>query len=327
MQLPPVLRDAIAAEVQDMPQHPLVKAAAELSERYRTAEHAWPPPLMSDLHRLAYLITRFPATYAAAHAVLTEVQQCGLEVSVQSLLDLGAGPGAVAWAGCEVFPTLTQVTQVERDQPLIAMGQRLAEHATHAALASAQWVARTLDARSVLQPHDLVVLSYTLGELQVQSIPQVLQTAWQAARHLLVIIEPGTPHGFQTVLAARTALLASGAHLVAPCPHAQPCPLSSEDWCHFAQRVERTSLHRRVKASTLSYEDEKFAYVVCAKEPGLPAAARILRHPLIQKGHIHLDLCTPQGVQRRTVSRKHKAAFRLARKAMWGGAWDPEADD
>ena len=98
--------------------------------------------------------------------------------------------------------------------------------------------------------------------------------------------------------------------------------MAENDWCHFAARVERTAVHRRAKAGSLSYEDEKYAYLVGAKFECNPADARIVRHPFIQKGHIQLELCSKEGLQRKTVSKKNKAAFRVARKSSWGDAWD-----
>ena len=99
------------------------------------------------------------------------------------------------------------------------------------------------------------------------------------------------------------------------------------DWCHFSQRVERTSQHRQLKGGTLGYEDEKFSYLIAAKPIAgktdvASAAARIVRHPGKHSGHVKLSLCTPQGqIENRTVARSNKAAYKSARKAEWGDTW------
>jgi len=62
--------------------------------------------------------------------------------------------------------------------------------------------------------------------------------------------------------------------------------MAGTDWCHMAARVERTSLHRRLKGAELPYEDEKFSYVIATRTPVDRAAARIIRRPDVQKGFV-----------------------------------------
>ena len=186
-----------------------------------------------------------------------------------------------------------------------------------------QW--SKLDLRSGLscEKHDLVVISYTLGELPQATADAVLVKAWKCAGKFLVVIEPGTRRGFAAVNAARSAMIANVAHIFAPCPHASACPMAAAgDWCHFSQRVERTSQHRQLKGGDLGYEDEKFSYVIAAKSNSPSLGARIVRHPGKHSGHIQLALCTPQGrIENRTVTRSSKEAYKRARKAEWGDSW------
>jgi ribosomal protein RSM22 (predicted rRNA methylase) len=99
------------------------------------------------------------------------------------------------------------------------------------------------------------------------------------------------------------------------------------DWCHFSQRMERTSLHRQLKGGELGHEDEKFSYLIAAKADAVsadaaPIPARIVRHPGKHSGHVQLSLCTPQGgIETRTVTRSSKSIYKLARKAEWGDTW------
>jgi len=132
-----------------------------------------------------------------------------------------------------------------------------------------------------------------------------------------VIIEPGTPAGFSRIRQARQQLIAGGAHIVAP------CPMGENDWCHFAQRVARSQLQRQVKQAALSYEDEKFSYVVASRSQASPIEGRVIRHPQIRPGHIQLELCTPQGLSSSVVTRKDKEAFREARDIAWGDSIPP----
>lgn len=326
MQLPRAPRQAIEQEASSFPPEGIARAAAALSERYR-APHAPRVSFMrTPAERAAYAAVRMPATYAAARAALAQLRARLPGTRFESLLDLGAGPGTGAWAAAELFVELGRITLIERDHELAGLGGRLARGAEHPALAAAAWLTQDLQNMSEPAAHDLVVISYALGELREMARPAALRMAWRAARRALVLIEPGTLPGFARVRAARDALIAAGANVIAPCPHATPCPLAGDDWCHFSARAERTALLRRAKAGTLSYEDEKFSYLIAAKAPAVGAPARIVRRPSKREGHIRLDLCTPAGLERLTVSRKDKEAWRRARKAEWGDLWRAECD-
>jgi ribosomal protein RSM22 (predicted rRNA methylase) len=203
------------------------------------------------------------------------------------------------------------------------------------ALRAAEWRRRSLTGHGErhgdgaadtpsLPDADLVTVSYVLGELAA-SERQSLVEAVAGAGRAVVITEPGTPDGHARVLAARDLLLDAGLRVLAPCPHSAPCPMvPGEDWCHFAARVNRSSLHRRLKGGSLPYEDEKFAYVAAVRPgvAGVPAGGRIVRRPQKRKGQVLLELCTAaDGLRPATVTKRHGADYRLARDAKWGDAW------
>jgi ribosomal protein RSM22 (predicted rRNA methylase) len=108
--------------------------------------------------------------------------------------------------------------------------------------------------------------------------------------------------------------------MAAPCPGGGACPVIEPDWCHFAARVERSSLHRQLKGGDLGYEDEKFSYVALGRHAVEPAASRIVRRPHHQPGLIVLQTCSPQGLQSVRVSKRDRSRFRAARHAAWGDA-------
>ena len=169
---------------------------------------------------------------------------------------------------------------------------------------------------------DLVTLSYVLGELPDATRDDVVR--WLAAKAgAVALIEPGTPAGYERIRAARARLIELGLHVVAPCPHDGGCPIEpGADWCHFATRLPRSGLHRRLKAATLGFEDEKFAYVVASREAPQRPDARIIRHPKKHKGWVALDLCTTDGLKPGVaVSKKQGPRYRAARDAEWGDGW------
>jgi ribosomal protein RSM22 (predicted rRNA methylase) len=222
------------------------------------------------------------------------------------------------WAASELWPELEQVRLLERDDHMIAFGKQLADHARSPVVRQANWQHIDLLEQWESVPVDIVTASYVLGELNALHRATLIDKLWSITAHTLVIIEPGTPAGFSRILPARQQLIAGGAHIIAPCPHNLPCPMGENDWCHFAQRVARSQLHRQVKQAALSYEDEKFSYVVASRSKGSPIEGRVIRHPQIRPGHIHLELCTPQGLRSSIVTRKDKEAFRDARDIAWG---------
>ena len=283
------------------------RAAIAMSDAYRGGSAAAFSRLPAPERTAAYLVTRMPATYAAAFRVLGEVRTRLGSRSVTSILDLGAGTGAASLAARHWFPDAS-LTLLERDSALSNAARLWLPDAT----------VRSEDIeRASLPPHDLVLAAYSLGELkEVRS-----QSLWNAARVSLIGIEPGTTAGYTLLMRVRAELLESGAHMLAPCPAPTPCPLQPPDWCHFAARVERSSLHRRIKEAELGYEDEKFSYIALAREPVDLPQARIIRRPRHEPGLIHLVTCAPQGVQEIRAMKRNREDIRAARRANWGDPW------
>jgi ribosomal protein RSM22 (predicted rRNA methylase) len=326
MRLPPRLQDAVEREISKYGLGALTRAASGLSDKYRNRRRAVEKFIVTDIERLAYAAIRMPATYAAVRAVFAEIRARAPEMKCKSLLDLGAGTGAAAWAALDVFDDLEQITMVEQDAALIELGRKLASECPHEALRSAEWQRRDLTRTESFPAHDLVVCSYSLGEVESGEARGIVQAAWRAARQIIAVIEPGTMKGFETILGSRDELIGAGGHIIAPCPHQRACPMASHDkpaadWCHFAARFERSSLHRRVKGAELGYEDEKYSYVAAAKIPAQSAAARVIRHPLIRPGFIQLQLCAEESLRDLTITRKNKEEWKRARKAHWGDSW------
>jgi ribosomal protein RSM22 (predicted rRNA methylase) len=321
VQLPPALRLAVDELAGTISGSELTRAANAISERYRVADFRT-PPLNSNVERIAYTTVRMPATYAACRHVSSQLRLAAPTAVPKSFVDLGAGPGTAAWAAMQVFPSIEHVTLIERDVELIAMGERLAQ--AHPVLARAEWRQADLASISALPAADVVVVSYALGELARAVMDRLRQWVWEAATQFAVFIEPGTQRGFHTIAEVRQWLIGAGAKLAAPCPHENLCPmLPINDWCHFAARVERTSMHRLAKQGALGHEDEKFSYVIGRKVAVEQAETRIVRHPRQHGGFVQLELCTPDGLRNETVTRAQKDGYRAAKKVKWGDRWPP----
>jgi len=315
LQLPPEIVQFIEDRAERIPSGELRQACAALSAHYRGRGSTAGLRLRPEAAAAAYLLMRFPATYAAAHAALAELKVRLGGVEPASSLDLGAGPGAASLAALAVFPQLTQCTLIERLETMREAAREL--------LTGARFLAGDLNSWDNYPEQDLVIAAYALGELPERSRQAVLIRAWRAARVALVVIEPGSPAGFSVVRQAREWLLEAGAHLAAPCPAEGACPMPAGDWCHFAARLERTSLLRRMKAAMLSYEDEKFSYVAACRRDVPRTPARIVRRPEHAPGLVQLVLCDGACIRRELVTRR-ASLYKPARKSAWGDSWPPE---
>lgn len=316
MQLPSSLQDAIANVTASLGLHQLIEAREELTKRYRQ-----PIPgsqfMTTDVQRQSYVISRMPATYAALQMAFKAIKQ-RTDLPIKSILDLGAGPGTGMWAACDNFPGIEKITLLEKDKALLNLGKKLTEYSEQQIIREANWLEGDLEKITDLPLHDLIILSYSIGELHPEKIQSLLNMCWNATQQLLLIVEPGTPIGFERIRSIRCQLIDTGAYLIAPCPHHLACPMAGGDWCHFSARVERTSLHRRLKGGTLGYEDEKFSYVAATKEAFPLPTSRILSQPIRHSGHLVLKLCTAEGVKQPTISKKMGDLYKQARKADWG---------
>jgi ribosomal protein RSM22 (predicted rRNA methylase) len=316
--LPPTLQAGIDELTRNVGQKELEQSARTLSDTYRTGGTAASRAARTTAQVAAYLATRAPATYAAAAAVFRQTRVARPTFEPSSLLDLGAGPGIAAWAATEAWPGIATASFVEAEPRMALAGKSLAALGT-SALRAADWA--VADAGGSGSQADLVIASYVLGELGPGSLETFARNAWARTADTLVIVEPGTTAGYERVLGARAAVIAAGGSTLAPCPHDAPCPLPEGDWCHFATRLPRSRVHRIAKAAERGFEDEKFAYVVLCRSPHPRPKSRIIRRPDLRPGHVVLDLCTPSGIDQRTVSRREGDAYRHARKVSWGDAF------
>ena len=298
-----------------------------LSDAYRSGKGTKGPRLDGEVLVAAYLAVRFPATLAANRAVLRALKESLLtrgvdpEFAPESLLDLGSGCGAAILAAQEAWEGLREVTAIEQLTAMVRMGKQL--------LPTVTWRTSALEAMEDLPMHDVVMFSYSLGEDPGRAAA-ILARAWKAAGSLLVVIEPGTPRGFEMIDAARTQLIGLGAAIAAPCSAAAACPARGVDWCHFAARLNRSAVHRRLKGGSLGYEDEKFSYVAAWRGELRAGAPRVIRHPLVHPGRIEVEVCEAPLRGKVMITKRSKAHFRQARKLAWGdefvldAAADPE---
>ncbi|KAM5363699.1 hypothetical protein ACJZ2D_011897 [Fusarium nematophilum] len=147
-------------------------------------------------------------------------------------------------------------------------------------------------------------------------------------------------------------------HVIAPCTNQGVCPMyqttgkssGRKDFCHFSQRFVRPTFYTRMLGNSQNNQgDVEFTYVALRRgvakgssltgkeategafkgyeksdaKPDMQTLPRMIMPPLKRKGHITLDLCTPEGkLERWTVPKSYsKLAYHDARKSRWGDLW------
>jgi ribosomal protein RSM22 (predicted rRNA methylase) len=260
--------------------------------------------------RMAYVGARLPATYAVVRAVIDRLFQEQDISFPQTVLDLGSGPGTCMlvledYLDAPIQTTL-QGTLVERDPGFIEIAKNLLKN-PHTYICS--------DIKKYsYTPHDWVMASYSLNEIVEKEA--FIQNAFNATKKIFILIEPGTPQGFQNILTARDIIHQSGGHILLPCPHSLTCP---SQWCHFSQRLPRTKLHKSIKSASLGYEDEKYTYLVASKSENTIPNSRIVSTPQKHSGHLEITLCTSNGtLETKTFTKSKCPDFKEIKKKEWG---------
>jgi ribosomal protein RSM22 (predicted rRNA methylase) len=313
--LPAELKAALDAKLHGLSRNDAAERAALISQTYRDGGNSG--AIKSETDALAYALARMPATYAAVTASLNALREITPHFAPTSLLDVGAGPGTASWATAEAFSSLTEFTLLDANIALRALALDLSHDSTRLReLTYQRGEARTVLAAS--DAADLVVASYVIAELSDTERSALAELMWAKTRDTLLIVEPGTPAGYARIIAARAQLIASGAHVAAPCPHDGSCPLSAPDWCHFTQRLPRLRAHKQIKGAERAFEDEKFSYVALTRAPVAQHPARVLAQPVVSKVEVSAKLCTTDGLALTKVPSRAKADYARARRWRWG---------
>lgn len=317
MELPAELRQAVEQLLDKMPLATLKQASRTLSDRYRAEVRDGRLHMGDDIAAKAYLATRLPATYAAVSTSLEALAEARPDFTPRTMLDIGAGPGTVLWAATDLWPSIDSATLLEASSAARKVGQTLAAGID---IPQIRWQAGdvTVDLAD-MQAADLVTMAYVMDEITPASLPKLVERLWQLTTDTLLVVEPGTPAGWQRILDARTRLIAVGAFVAAPCPHHAPCPLAAPDWCHFSRRVARSRLHRLAKDADVPWEDEKFIYLAASRKSRAAHVARVLAPPKTGSGKVALKLCQSDGaVSERLFTKRDGEIFKAARRLDWG---------
>lgn len=310
----------------------LKRASEEVRYRYRDEETDRADlRIHTKTEAQGYIAWRYPVTALVIHEVLGRLKERYPEFQPKTVLDLGAGPCVSVMPVISQYPDVEKITLIEEQSAMQEAGRAILKEL-------GPLVPKTLQINELrgsfltkeLQPADLILASYALNELTLEEIQVLSRRIAETAQNVAVLIVPGTPPHFRKLLTARNLLAGSGFRIVAPCTFTGPCHMEDEtDWCHFYVRVQRSQLLKKLKSGELAYEDEKFSYLVLARDDtgAVPESSenkgRIIRHPMIRKGRREVTLCQKKGITMiQFTKRKHPEIYKDLRSRGWGDLLD-----
>jgi SAM-dependent methyltransferase len=279
----------------------------------------------------AYLLFYWPVSYLQARGVLSELPR-----KPRSTLDLGSGPGPVAFAALDAGAA--EVLAADRSTRALAVARTLAVEAGEP-IAVREWDPHQrgeLAGLSRGRSFDLVTLGHVVNELfqgegagaparRAALIEEAL--ALVAPGGSLVVIEPALRDTSRALLEVRDLLVARGIAVRAPCLFRGACPalVRPTDWCHAERPIDPPPLVDEIaRRAGLRKEAVKMSYLVLApkgegwRDPPAGRVFRIVSEPLPSKGRLRYMGCGPEGrmglaLQEKDVTQRNRSFESLLR--------------
>ncbi|MFT3706888.1 MAG: small ribosomal subunit Rsm22 family protein [Archangium sp.] len=269
----------------------------------------------------AYLLFYWPVSYAQARSTLSE-----LTSRPKSALDLGSGPGPMAFASLDAGAGT--VVAADRSKPALELAKTLATEAGEG-IATREW--------SPEKPlpdgqFDLITMGHVVNELfngQIAPRAAMLEKILERVKPggSLVVIEPALRDTSRALLQVRDVLVSHGYAVRAPCLWRGACPalIKESDWCHAERNWRMPRLIEDVARSAgLHKESLKMSYLIVAPkgeawaEPPSGSVFRIVSEALEGKGRQRFMGCGPEGrvglaMQEKHENEKNRLFFKMSR--------------
>lgn len=305
MILPQNLQEKINALYSSLNKKTLTETQKQMTDKYKNQTGQSKSLVEKREDGVLYAISRMPATYSVVYTLVSSLVKQGYLNNVQTVIDMGSGTGAGYFALKDIDTTL-DITLVEREKNMIDVFKTLTENSVDVTKEDClKFVSN--------EKFDLVLTSYVLSEMTESDRICAVDKLLSLTNDSLLIIDTGTPRTYENMMKVKKHIENKGYHVVAPCM-SKKCGLVN-DYCQFYARVERSSLHKLAKSGSLSYEDEKYFYLLIQKNSFDNTYQRIIRRPIIKENNVELVLCTPQGVNKCVYTKKNKEEFKKAKKS------------
>lgn len=305
MNLPKTLSDKINSVFSSLDKNSLKSTQKNLTFKYKN-KTGNSKDLISDKNdSVLYAVSRMPATYSVIYTLMCELINQGAITGIESVIDVGSGTGSVYFALKEIQENL-RFELYERNLDMINVFNKLCDNKIKV---------NTLDilTSDISLTADIVTASYVLSEMTEKDRNLVFTKLLNISSKYVLIIDTGTPSTYENMLKLKNFAKQKGYNVIAPCLLSD-CPLKN-DYCQFYARVERSSLLRQAKSATLSYEDEKYFYMLFSKEDvNFLDKKRVIRRPRIKENEVELITCSSNGVITEKITKKNKEDFKRAKK-------------
>ena len=251
MILPVDLQEKINSLYASINKQVLTDSRKGLTSRYKETRESGRSLIDSKTDGLVYAISRMPATYSVVYTLLNNLLEQGFIGDIKTVFDVGSGTGAGYFATKEIFPD-AEISLFERDSNMIQTFKKLDEDKD---VVKFDFIKDDFEAKA-----DLVMTSYVLSEMNEEGRMSSVKKMINASNGYVLLIDTGTPRTYENFMKIKRMVPELGWKVVAPCM-TEKCGLKN-DYCQFYARVERSSLQKMAKDASLSYEDEKYFYLL-----------------------------------------------------------------
>ncbi len=305
MILPQWLQDKVNELYLSLNKKILTETRENLTKRYKEQTGQGKSLIENKKDSMLYAISRMPATFSVIYTLMRDLTSQNLLKDITTVLDVGSGTGAGYFA-LKDFDESLDINLIERDKNMIDVFKTLTGGLVDVSVGDIRGF-------NTEKKFDLVVSSYVLSELGETDRKVALKNLMSSSNRYVLVVDTGTPKTYEFMMELKRFVTENGWHVIAPCMHKE-CALKN-DYCQFFARVERSSLHRLAKDATLSYEDEKYFYLLISKDNKEITGKRIIRRPFIKEGGVSLVLCGETGVENKTFTKKNKEEFKKTKKS------------
>ena len=305
-----------------------------ISDKYMNEERSAKTLLSSKEDVVAYSLFRMPATYAAISKVFEYMNEIyDFKNELFSMVDIGSGTGSSQWASLDYFD-INDFYLLERDKNMIDLSKELFSiNVENDRFKNINFYQKDFlnlnDEEYKSLNKDLCITSYMINEFTSDKKEDIINSLINLTGKVLVVIEPGTPEGFNNIKIVKKLAVEKGLKTIAPCVfYDGECNLPKDEWCKV--RVERSKIQKYIKSGSLGYEDEKFSYIVLVKEELYNKIKRnnklrILRHPNISSGLVRLKVCDDTGkIFEDIITKKDKDLFKEIKKKRMGDSYEKD---